>query len=258
MKLIKLASIDAPEIDIRIDSGDSDMTELCDSIARLGLIEPIAVVARGKRYEIIAGHRRYKACKSLGWVDIPCVVHAADDAKVLEMRIAENLQRSNLTIVEEAYIANYLINTANMSMADAAKAMGKSVQHLIGRIDVLSYPDFVQTALAERRVTLSVIQELMHIEDDNLRPALLENAISGGISKRTAMEWRRSYSDVMIPAISQEMVDLNSESHQTAIHQGMRCFTCGENTTPTMSHAPLICGDCFATIIKSRKQNGIN
>lgn len=127
----------------------NSLAELADSINRNGLLQPILVRETGdminKRYEIIAGERRFRACKMIGMSEIPAIVTEADDLSSAKFALIENLQREQLNSVEEALAYKSLIDDFDLTQEEIASQVGKSRSAVANSLRILELPDQVLT-----------------------------------------------------------------------------------------------------------------
>lgn len=137
----------------RLEFNQESLDELAESIHQHGLIQPITVRKNGEGYEIIAGERRYRACKKLGYFEIPCVVMSADELETAQMALVENIQRENLSAIEEAKAYVEIMRQAGCTQEELAERMGKSQSTIANKIRLLNLPDSIQEAVQERKIT---------------------------------------------------------------------------------------------------------
>ena len=124
---------------------DADtIAELAQSIRQKGLLQPILVVKEGQRYKIIAGERRYRACRLAGLAFIPCLIREFDESEQLEAALIENIQREDLNPVEEAQAIQGLIARFSYTQEDAAKRLGRSRPAIANQLRLLTLPESVQ------------------------------------------------------------------------------------------------------------------
>lgn len=145
-----------------------DIDELANSIKENGLIQPIAVVKTDDGYMIISGERRYRACKELGLKTIKTHLINADDKKVLELALVENIQRDDLTDFEKAKFINQLWASGHYAKKqDLAKAIGKSQSYISKVLKTVKLCDEIIKDLEEHKkdIGLEVLQELSNIKD---------------------------------------------------------------------------------------------
>ena len=188
-KSVKLRLIDPPRDITRMEISDSEIAELAQSIEEKGLLQPILLNEDGERYEIVAGHRRFLAVKSLNRGAILAKIVRMDPEQVGLARAVENLQRANLTPVEEGIIYTNLALAHGMSNDEIAKRMGKSAGVVRRRQDILTMPDYLQQFIHHKAISLSVAEELMSCSDKAHRQYLAEMAAEHGVTKEVARMW---------------------------------------------------------------------
>ncbi len=137
----------------RIHFDETALQELSDSIRENGLIQPLTVRETDGHYEIIAGERRFRACKMAGMEQIPCYILSPSDEQAAEMALVENVQREDLTAIEEAKAYVQIMRQANLTQQEAAKKTGKSQSAVANKIRLLNLPQEVQDAVAERKIS---------------------------------------------------------------------------------------------------------
>ena len=123
------------------------LRELADSIRAHGVIQPIIVRKIGDKYEIIAGERRYKASAMAGLTKIPAIIRNLDDKETSKVALLENLQRKDLTPIEEARTYQKILELDSMTQEELGRTMGKSQASIANKMRLLSLPDEVQEAL---------------------------------------------------------------------------------------------------------------
>ena len=132
---------------------DQALKELAVSIREHGVIQPILVRKFGEKYEIIAGERRYKASTMAGLTKIPAIIKNLDDKEASKVALIENLQRRDLTPVEEARTYQKILDLDQMTQEQLAKTMGKSQSAVSNKLRLLTLPDEVQEALLNNRIS---------------------------------------------------------------------------------------------------------
>lgn len=191
---VSLDSIDDPLAPMREHMNEQKLDELANSIKTHGLIQPITLRRVGDRYEVVAGHRRFKAAKRAGLVTIPAVVRELSETEGDELKIHENLFREDVNPVDEARFIVRMIEVYDLSPKDLAERTGKSESYLRGRYELLKYPDYLVTAVAEEKISLSAAQWLSRITDENVLREYTRFAMLGGITAKRAEAWYRSWS----------------------------------------------------------------
>lgn len=137
----------------RLEFKDETLQELALSIKENGLIQPITVREKGQHYEIIAGERRFRACLLAGFKEILCFVMDSSDLESAQMALVENIQREDLTAIEQAKAYDKLIHETGMKQEELAKKMGKAQSTIANKLRLLQLPDNIQEAISTRQIT---------------------------------------------------------------------------------------------------------
>lgn len=152
---------------------DDKISELSESINEHGIIQPIVVRKYNDKYEIIAGERRFRASKLLGLEKIPVIVRDFDDKQSASIAIVENIQREDLTSIEEAQAYRQLIELHGITQSILAKQMGKSQSTVANKIRLLNLTSDVQQAVLERRISERHARSLLIVKDPVMQIELL-------------------------------------------------------------------------------------
>jgi ParB family chromosome partitioning protein len=145
---------------------DEALDELADSIKEHGVFQPIIVKKSIKGYEIIAGERRYRASKKAGLTKIPAIVRAFTDEQMMEIALLENLQRENLSAIEEAQAYKSMIDKLYLTQEELAKKVGKSRSHITNILGLLRLPNEVQQMVAEDKISMGHARVLSKLESN--------------------------------------------------------------------------------------------
>lgn len=156
---------------------DEKISELADSIQEHGVIQPIVVRKYNNLYEIIAGERRYRASKAIGLKKVPAIVREYDDKQSASIAIVENIQREDLTAIEEALAYRQLIDLHGITQSTLAKQMGKSQSTVANKIRLLNLCEQVQNAVLERKVTERHARALLLVKDEDVQIQILEKIV---------------------------------------------------------------------------------
>lgn len=140
-----------------------EIEELAASIEKEGLLQPILVRKVGDTYQIIAGERRWQACKKLGMKKIPIRVKEATDDKALELALIENIQRSDLNPIEEAYGYKRLMERKGMTQSDVAQAVSKGRSTIANALRLLELPEDAQQLLFEEKITAGHARAILSV-----------------------------------------------------------------------------------------------
>lgn len=158
---------------------EETLKELAASIREHGVLQPILVRPAGDVYQIIAGERRWRACKLASRDTIPAIVERFDDATALEIALIENLQREDLSPLDEASIYHKMTSELGYSIRGLAAKLGKDKGYVENRLRLASAPDDVREMVAQRYDTLSAAYELMRLEDKRRRRSLVKRVLIG-------------------------------------------------------------------------------
>ncbi len=149
----------------RLSFDEDGLKELANSIKEHGIIQPLVVRKLADKYEIIAGERRYKAAKMAGLTEVPAIVTAMDDQKSAEAAIVENVQRRDLSAIEEAKSYQALLDKEELTQEQLAKKMGLSQSAISNKLRLLTLSEPVQNALIDGRISERHARSLLQIED---------------------------------------------------------------------------------------------
>lgn len=189
VKQILLELIDRPLHVHRLTFDPESLRELADSIKAEGLHQPIILRPRSGRFEIVAGDRRFLAHQILGRETIPAIVRDMDDQTCELTRATENLQRVDISPIEEALVYEALHEKEGMPIKEIARRLGRSVSTVKGRLDLLLLPEEYQKEVHHGRLSVGVATELAAISDPVMLNYYLDYAIRGGCTVATAKEW---------------------------------------------------------------------
>lgn len=164
---------------------DEKLQELADSIAQYGLIQPITVRKQDNGYyQIIAGERRWRASRLAGLVEVPVRVISADDRRVAELALVENLQREDLNPIEEALGYKSLIEEYGLTQDEAAKSVGKSRPAVANAMRLLGLTPEVLKMVEEGKLSAGHARTLLPLEDAALQLSTAKNVIDNSLSVR--------------------------------------------------------------------------
>ncbi len=163
---IELRMIRPSKFPVRYPDPDSaDMTSLKSSIREHGLLQPIVIRPLEHGFEIVAGHRRFAACKSLRWRFIPCKIRELSDMQAYEIQLTENLQRKTMDPIEEAEAyQKYVIDFGWGGVSDLGKKIGKSEEYVSHRMQLLSLPEGVRERVISSELSVSQALELTGVD----------------------------------------------------------------------------------------------
>jgi len=168
----------------RMTFDEDALAELAASITEHGVLQPILVrpTEELQRYELVAGERRWRAARAAGLKEIPALIEEIDDETALEIGIIENLQREDLSPLEEAMIYDRMTHEHGYSVRRLAQKLGKDKGYIENRLRLAGAPTEIKQLVSLRKDTLSHAYELLKVEDPKKRRKLAEQVASGELS----------------------------------------------------------------------------
>jgi ParB family chromosome partitioning protein len=163
---------------------EAELGELTASIESSGLLQPVIVRPRNGKYELIAGERRWRAVQSLGWPKIPAVVRDVDDQTLLTLALIENLQRNDLTAMDEAAGYQRLGEEFKLPQAEIARLVGRNRSTVANLVRLLKLPDEVKGLIQERKLSEGHARALLAVTDEAEMVRLAKEAVDQGWSVR--------------------------------------------------------------------------
>lgn len=206
LDLIDSRLLKIPKNSLRDELGDVE--SLASSIRAEGLLQPLLVRPLGNSFEIVAGCRRFKALKTVGWKKIPCIIADLDDEEAYTMSLTENLQRETLNPIEEAAaFKKYVEEFGWGSETVLAEKISKSQEYVSQRLKLLRLPSDVVDLLRESRLRPSIARELSTIPDSRRQSSLAKRAADNGLTVTSVKALVESQLDDMhaCPAIDEAM-----------------------------------------------------
>ena len=160
------------------------LRELADSIRENGLIQPIIVRKSGSVYEIVAGERRWRACRLAGLEKIPCIVRELTDKELMLFAIIENMQRENLNPIEEAEGLASMMNSYGLTQLQISKSVGKSRPYIANSLRLLTLSSEVRALMQEGSLSGGHGKALLKISNEDKQLALAKRIVKDGLSVR--------------------------------------------------------------------------
>lgn len=167
---------------------EDEILELSDSIREHGIIQPIVVRTIGDKYEIIAGERRYKASVLAGLENVPVIVKNLNDKESAEIALIENIQRKNLTPIEEALSYKQILDMGYLTQENLATKLGKSQSAVANKIRLLNLSDEVQEALLESKISERHARSLLRLQGEEAQNKMLDRIINERLTVRKTDE----------------------------------------------------------------------
>jgi len=242
-----------PEISMRLQTDKSHIEQLSTSIEKLGLINPITVKRAGKYYEVVAGFRRYLAIKALKWKTVPSIVLEESSDIAVGIMTAENYDREDVNIFDEAMYLKKLINKTGLTQKVLSKAINRSESYVSERVAILEYEPELRDALYSGKISFSVARELNKIADESERLQYIRYAIENGCTPDIAKRWRTELAqrnEVSSTQIGENAVEnYNQQTNKTTVM--MLCKICNENTDVNELQTMYVCRTCVDVLRKA-------
>lgn len=221
---------------------DEALNELSQSIKQHGVIQPIIVRKVGDKYEIIAGERRFRASQLAGKETIPALVKDIDDKEVAKIALLENLQRSNLTPIEEAKTYQTILKIDNITQDELAVNLGKSQATIANKLRLLTLDEEVQTALLNSQISERHARSLIGLDNEKQKE-LLHKTINEKLTVRQLDEevmkvnGKMPNSEVVVPIQNQGELQMNTQEEvQPTISNGVNSIQ--QPSIPNINNVP--------------------
>jgi ParB family chromosome partitioning protein len=176
----------------RLTFDEKSLNELADSIKQHGIIQPLVVRKVGDKYEIIAGERRYKAAQIAGLQKVPAVIMTLDDKESAEVAVVENIQRRDLSALEEAESYKKLLDKGYLTQEQLATRMGKTQSTVSNKLRLLGLDEEVKSALLNEKISERHARSLLSLKDSNKQRDVLNQIINNKLTVRQTDELIKS------------------------------------------------------------------
>lgn len=187
--MVRISDIIPNRFQPRLTFDEEALNELSNSIKEHGIIQPLILRDLGSKYEIIAGERRYKAATLAGLSEVPAIIGSMDDQTSAELALIENIQRKDLSAIEEAKSYKKILDMGNFTQEELAKRMGKSQSTIANKMRLLSLTNEVQVALMNNLISERHARCLLQIKDEDLQKQVLNKIITERINVRDTDEY---------------------------------------------------------------------
>ncbi len=184
MVYVPLEQIQPSGYQPRLDMDDRELAELKESINKQGVIQPILVRKAGEKYEVVAGHRRFHACKSLGIKEIPTIIKELSDQDTFIFALIENLQRKDLNPIEEAIAYKRLYDEFELTYETIARMVGKDKTSVANSLRLLRLPGEIQDAVQKGLLTRTQARSILGLETERQQKELFYKILKEGLSVR--------------------------------------------------------------------------
>ena len=216
----------------RLTFDDKGLEELADSIKQHGIIQPLVLRRLGDKYEIIAGERRYKASQLAGLQQVPAIIANMDDNKSAEVAIVENVQRRDLSVIEEARSYKNLLDKGYLTQSELARKMGLSQSAIANKLRLLNLAEEVQDALLNNKISERHARSLLVLPTKEEQINWLNRVIKERLTVRQLDDLIKKYMDgasevplaktIDIESIKNEASEIPEITEESSIAQKLR------------------------------------
>ncbi len=229
---LKISEIRPNPYQPRKEFDEKGLEELAESIKENGVFQPILVRKSVQGYELVAGERRLRASKMAGKDTIPAIVVDFDDRQMMEISLLENIQRKDLTPIEEASAYQQLIKRLDYTQDELAKRLGKSRTNVANMLRLLSLPDEVKQLVNEGKLSYGQARTLLSAENEEEMIALAKRTIREGLSVRELekltskkTEGRKRPEEKKKDPFTADVEDRLRRKFATKVEIGNKCIT---------------------------------
>ena len=181
---IKISDLRPNPYQPRKQFDDESLDELKESIIQHGILQPIIVRKSLKGYDIVAGERRYRAAKLAGKETVPAIVRDLSESLMREIALLENLQREDLSPLEEALAYDSLLKHLDLTQEQLAKRLGKSRPHIANHLRLLTLPESIQNLIAEGTLSMGHGRSLLGLKNKNKLEPLVKKVVEEQLNVR--------------------------------------------------------------------------
>lgn len=191
---IEISKIEANPYQPRTKFDEESLNELAQSIKELGIVQPITVrKIHNNSYQLIAGERRYRAAKIAGLTSIPAYVRMAEDDKMLELALVENIQREDLDSIEVAISYQRLIDECKLTQESLSDRVGKKRSTISNYLRLLRLPAEIQKGIREKKLLMGHARALVNVDDPRTQLEIFQVTVENDFSVRKVEELVRNF-----------------------------------------------------------------
>ena len=182
---LKISDIEPNRRQPRKEFNEEALTELADSISKHGILQPLLVrPLPDGGYQLVAGERRWRACRMAGVSEVPVVIKELTNSQVMELALIENLQREDLSIVEEAEGYKMLMDDYSFTQDEISKSVGKSRPSITNALRILKLPKEILSLFKENKITAGHARALLSFDNEEDMRKVAEAIVTNGLSVR--------------------------------------------------------------------------
>lgn len=276
---IAMEYIRLPEIDLRVTIDEEALDELADSLRDRGQLQAIGVrpihptlyegkteidpqinfegfIRDGGTFEVVYGARRFRAAGLIGWTEIRCeIADDIDEVTTAANKLIENVQREQLTPIEEAYAMLNLIGDEPPEIRKLQRQTGKSRAWILSRLDLVKMPPDLQGAVQAGSIGLGVAKAFATITNDEIREQYIRHAIENGCTEDQATIWASQAKFAEQGIIAMDALDRRNDELQSepqVVDQMYHCFICSQEHSWRRVNTLVVCSPCQDAVISTR------
>lgn len=259
-RVIPIQLIDDPALASRSEMTEEGIEELTTSIRDIGLINPISLVERGERFEVVAGHRRTIAARRAGLPAVPAIVYPADYPSLRVIQAHENGRREDVNPVDEAvWFSELLEHECGNDIDKLAGMVGEKRSYIDNRLELLLLDEGIRDALRAGKIKTGVARELQKCGDPQYRAYYLEHAIKSGATVAVVIawvtDWRNMFATAQPPAAAPSApVEPVIVEH----HDPFRCYICRKSDPRFIPEQITVHSHCRLAILDELLQTAAN
>lgn len=228
---IPIGDIDPNSDQPRHIFAEEALSQLAQSIKEVGVLQPLIVVEKGRRYRIVAGERRWRASRLAGLTTVPCVVREMDMIQQMEAALIENLQREDLNPLEEAAAIKALMQQCGYTQEAVAQRLGKSRPVVANLLRLLTLPQEVQAFIKDNAISAGHARVLAGLSTDKRKIDLARQTIANGYSVRQLEQLAAKENQATPKKAAPKLLPLELQEMETKVRE-----TLGVKTTLTGTH----------------------
>ena len=222
VQMLKISQIQASRFQPRLNFSPEKIDELANSIKEKGVIQPILVrTIDADHYELIAGERRLRAAKKLGFTELPAIIRRVADADLLELSIIENIQREELNVLEEAKAYQRLGQEFGLAQETIAERVGKDKSSISNLLRILNLPSIIHDYISKNMITFGHAKALLSIHDEKRQIRFCKEIVQKGLSVRQAELGASSRSAYRIKGTKSEAKDMHIKNLEDQLQHAL-------------------------------------
>lgn len=196
---------------------EDKLQELAESIKEFGIVEPLVVREKGRKYQLVAGERRLRAAKIAGLTKVPVVIREYEDSKMMEIALVENIQRHDLNPIEEAQGIKRLMEEFKLTQEQTGERVGRSRVAVTNILRLLNLPEEIQSQISNGILNMGQAKQLLGLESKEQQLEIANAIVENGWSSRMTEEVCRQLKEGKKLRIVREIIEELSESKGKAV-----------------------------------------